>query len=184
MGEGSADIVIVTVTPPKKAFKREDKELKAALQKHQPQSHASVTVARNFEDMVSHKADKIGSAVRGIEATIGAVFADSLIEAVTDCPGAPPAAKGMLELIRSSKLRNELYYDDEKMDAAPMPPLQHVLPKFCGSMSPAMAKASEGLGDVLDEMKSVALEGLPYGWELIFDMKNVNPTPILDLCSK
>lgn len=178
------DEVVFTVTPPKKEFKNEDEELKAALKEHKPEFSADLAVARNFEDMVSHKSQKLGLAVRGLEAKIGAVFAESLIDALNHMPDTPPSVKAMIGLVRSSTLRNEIYYDDDKMDEAPMPPLEAVLPSVCHSMSPAMAKAVDGLGDVLDGVTGVSLEGLPYDWEVVLDLKHVNPSPVLDFCSQ
>merc|ERR1712060_706658 len=105
-------------------------------------------------------------------------FAESIINALIDMPDAPPQAKAMIGLIRSSKLRNEIYYDDDKMEYRRELLRHHV----CDRIPPQLIMSK--LGDVLDGVTRVSIEGLPYDWELVFDLKNVNPTPFFDDCKK
>lgn len=178
------DTVVVSVKPPKKEFNHEDQELKAALKEHKPEFSADFALARTIEDIMDHKEDNVGVAVRGIEAKIGAVFAESIIDALSHMPGLPPPAKATLGLVRSSKLRNEIYYDDDHFEDVPLPPLKRVLPGICHELSPKMAKDLKGLKDELAEVKQVVVEGLPYQWELTVDMNGINPGPIAEFCSK
>lgn len=179
------DSVVVSVTPPKKEFDHEDEELKAALKAHKPEFSADFAVARTIEDIMEHDSDNVGVAVRGIEAKVGAVFAESIIEALSHMPGLPPPAKAMLGLVRSSKLRNEIYYDDDTLEnGVPLPPVKHVLPGVCEGLSPKMAKDLKGLQDELAEVQQLVVEGLPYQWELNVDMKGINPGPLAEFCAE
>merc|ERR1712217_93486 len=92
------DSVIVSVTPPKNEFNHEDEELKAALKTHKPEFTADFAVARTIEDILKHKSDNVGMAVRGIEAKLGAVFADAIIDALSHMPGLPPPAQATLTI--------------------------------------------------------------------------------------
>lgn len=178
------DSVVVSVTPPKKAFTSEDEELKAALKAHKPEFSADFAVARTIEDILEHDSDNMGVAVHGIQAKVGAVFAESMIEALSHMPGLAPAEQAMLGLVRSSKLRNEIYYDDDTLaNGVPLPPAKSVLPKFCQGLGP-MAKHLEGLQDEFAEVQQLVVEGLPYQWELTVDMKGVNPGPLAAFCAK
>jgi len=181
------DSVVVSVTAPKQEFDSEDEKLKAALKAHKPEFTADFAVARTIEDMLEHKSDSVGMAVHGIEAKVGAVFAESMIVALSDMPGLPPPAKAMLGLVRSSKLRNEIYYDDDTLANVPLPAVESVLPSLCqelAAVDPRGAKDLKGLQDELAEVQKLVVEGLPYQWELTVDMKGVNPGPLAEFCAK
>merc|ERR1711920_163867 len=178
------DSVIVSVNPPKKEFNHEDEELKAALKTHKPEFTADFAVARTIEDILKHKSDNVGMAVRGIEAKLGAVFADSIIDALSHMPGLPPPAQATLGLVRSSKLRNEIYYDDDHLaHGLPLPPVARILPGVCHKLSPKMAKDLKGLQNELKEVQQAVIEGLPYGWEMTVDMTGINPGPLAEFCA-
>jgi len=180
----NGDSVIVSVTPPKSEFNQEDEKLKAALKAHKPEFSADFAVARTIEDILEHTADSVGVAVHGIEAKVGAVFTESMMEALSHMPGLPPPAQAMLGLVRSSKLRNEIYYDDDTLFNVPLPPVKGVLPLVCEQLSPEMAKDMTGLQDELKEVRQVVVEGLPYQWEMTVDMKGVNPGPVAEFCAQ
>jgi len=178
------DSAVVSVTPPKQEFNNEDEKLKAALKAHKPEFSADFAVARTIEDILEHDSDNVGVAVHGIEAKVGAVFAESMIEALSNMPGLSPPAKAMLGLVRSSKLRNEIYYDDDILaNGVPLPPIKDVLPGACQELGP-MAKHLKGLQDELAEVQQLVVEGLPYQWELTVDMKGVNPGPLAAFCAE
>lgn len=188
---GSGNEVVVTVVPPKNGgSKREDQELKAALKKHKPEFSANLTVARTFEELANRlqtceKFEKIVLAVRGLEAKLGSLFSESIIKAMEDLPRIPPQVKTMFGLIRSSKMRNDIYYDDDEIKHTPILPLYYFVVNYiCLKFPRAVGEAAAGLGDVLDGVTSVTLEGLPYDWEMVFDLENVNPGPILEWCPK
>merc|ERR1712242_79574 len=118
---------------------------------------------------------------------MGAVFAESMIVALSDMPGLPPPAKAMLGLVRSSKLRNEIYYDDDTLANVPLPAVESVLPSLCqelAAVDPRGAKDLKGLQDELAEVQKLVVEGLPYQWELTVDMKGVNPGPLAEFCAQ
>jgi len=179
------DSVVVSVTPPKAEFNHEEEKLKAALKEHKPEFSADFAVARTIDDILEHKSDNVGVAVHGIEAKVGAVFAESMIDALSRMPGLPPPAKAMLGLVRSSKLRNEIYYDADTLEnGVPLPPVEKVLPLVCQSVTPKIAKDLKGLQDELAEVQRLVVEGLPYQWELTVDMKGVNPGPLAAFCAE
>jgi len=192
--EEDGDSVIVTVVPPKKEFKGENEKLKAALKTHKPEFSADFAVARTIEDILEHKSDNVGVAVHGIEAKVGAVFMESIIDVLSQMP-LPPPAKATLGLVRSSKLRNEIYYDDDRLPGVPLPKVEEILGKgadhgpgadhgVCSKISPKMAEDLTGLQDELKEVQQAVLEGLPYGWEMTVDMTGVNPGPLAEFCAK
>jgi len=179
------DTVTITIVPPKKEFKKEDAELKAALKEHTPEFTAELKFAKDFADVLKDQNANPVVAIRGIEAKIGAVIADSLIAALSDMPGLPPQAQRMMGLFRSSKARNELHYDDDTVTqmGGTLPPIKHLLPQLCGAFEPGVAKEIGGWGELLEEVQGVLFEGLPYDWQLILEMKSLNPTPLLELCA-
>jgi len=176
------DSVIVSITPPKGEFTHEDEELKAALKTHKPVFSADFAVAQKMEYILDHKSMSIGAALGGIEAKVGAMFAESIIKALSDMPGLPPPAQAALGLWRSSKLRNEMYYDDKHLAGLPLPPVKKILPRVCEGLSPRMAKHMTGIKDELKEVQQVVVEGLPYQWEITVDMKGFNPAPLAEFC--
>jgi len=179
------DAVVVTVVPPKEIVKKEDARLKDALKKHKPEFTAEAKLGASIADFVEDKKSNAILSMRGIEAKIGAVFADSLIEAVSKMPGLPPPARALVGLFRSTKLRNELYYDEDKLVQTHMvPPTKHVLPKLCSGLPPNVAKASKGLADLTDGISEVLFEGLPYDWELKVSFKDFDPSPIIAYCTE
>merc|ERR1712217_846843 len=96
-----------------------------------------------------------------------------------------PAAQATLGLVRSSKLRNEIYYDDDHLaHGLPLPPVARILPGVCHKLSPKMAKDLKGLQNELKEVQQAVIEGLPYGWEMTVDMTGINPGPLAEFCAK
>merc|ERR1719510_1744913 len=99
--------------PPGEGFGKEDEELKVALKTHKPQFHANLAVVRTFEEILAHKSANIGTQARGIEAKVKGVFASAFMKVVGDFPGMTPSTNAMVELIRSSTMRNDFFYDDD-----------------------------------------------------------------------
>jgi len=178
-GEG---VVAVTMTLPKddEAVK-EDEELKAALKKGKNKLTGEIIFARTFDEILNHGKDNPIVAVRGIEAKLNAVIADALVTFMSEL--VPPKEKAMTGLFRSTKMRNELYYDKDKMMNLDMlPPMAHITAQMCGMLPPEVGKTLKGL-DELDEVVDVVLEGLPYKFKLQLTMKNFKPTPIVEKCA-
>jgi len=179
------DGVVMTLKLPKgNGAVKEDEELKQALKKGKPKFTGEIIFARTFDEILNHGKDNPIVAMRGVEAKLNAVIADALIAflAELDSP-LPEEEKGLAGLFRSTKMRNELYYDKDKMMNFDMlPPIGKITGQVCGMLPPEVGKTLKKL-DELDEVTSVVLEGLPYKFKLALTMKNFKPTPIVEKCA-
>jgi len=175
--------VAITMNLPKgPGAEKEDEELKKALKDSKPKLTGEITFAQTFDQILDAEDDNVIAAVRGVEAKLSAVIADALMVALSDMPGAPPAAQAAVGLVRKSKIRSEIYYDKDKMMNFPsLPRVKQLLGTGCSMLPPDVAKALKSLTE-LDGIKSVVLQGLPYDWKLALKMKNFKPTPIVKKC--
>lgn len=185
--EQDGDTVTVVIKAPEKDLQKEDDELKAALHKEpKPQFNGSLIFARDLGDMMELKAENVVTAIRGFKMKMDSVLAGSLVVAASDMPGLSRQQKVMVELVRSSKVHNEIYYDDGVIenDMQP-PPLKDVLSGLCNNgPPPKLVEDFKNMDDELAGCTQVAMEGLPYQWELVIDFKDFHPGRLMELCAK
>jgi len=184
----AGDDVALQVTPPDEGdVKQEEEDLKAAFKLHKPEFHGHIGLGSSFEDMYAGKDESLVAAPKGVEVRLEAGVANSLFEALADmdCPETQTMA-GYLKLLRLVKSRDEVYYGSEEELASAfgrrLPTLNNALQQMCAGVPGEVSASLKGLDQELAGLKSAAVRGLPYDWELDFDMQSMNPVPFLQHC--
>uniref|UniRef100_A0A7S0AQ92 Uncharacterized protein n=1 Tax=Pyrodinium bahamense TaxID=73915 RepID=A0A7S0AQ92_9DINO len=188
-GEGDEAIFQIEL-PQGRDERQEDADLKAALQAQKPRLSAEVNVGRTIEEMYKEIDSNIGTLPHGISLKLDTAFASTIFDVVADLLSFPmddPYRLG-LKIMKGISMVKErvtiLYKSEADLGDAfeDIPSLKSQMQQIAMQFQhgpPAVTGPMKGLDKLAKEIKSVVVEGLPFGWEVVATFRNFHPSPVI-----